>query len=369
MNTAIDPSKESLMPTEKVNEQTSELNTKQDEAWQRTGFARRGRAWYTGMASGVSPACRVMLLALADSANDRAEINWTTEAQIHVSGLPRRTALRALKTLRSQGLISTERKADAGKSVRARFKTIMMHQWDFNMDDTLQLRRLELSWLIGRMAFLAPRDLLVYVAFNSLCCDWYHGYSTLTNEFIAEESGVDLRRIKGRDGALSRLVDAGLLKRVGKGNSRVLTSFSMPDDAKTEVKNLRAMWKSTKTRGAAGKAKGGCQNGTNWVSKWHLLGVNLALTGCQNGTRTHFLTPFITHILNSDPARQGERTPEVPEPRQLGLRAFGVVEGGQTKPIALPAPQAETPVCLHEEGEAEPLETYSELESKAPLRR
>ena len=98
------------------------------------------------------------------------------------------------------------------------------------------------------------------------------------------------------------------------------------------------------------------------MSKWRTLGVNLAVTRCQNGGRTHFLTHFITQILNSDPARQGERAVKAPEPKQLGLQVYGVIDGGQTKPIALPAPQAETPDCLQDEWDAAP----SELESPRP---
>ena len=64
-------------------------------SWQRSGFARRGRAWHTGIELGLTAAQRVMLMALSDAADKHDEINWTTEAQIHVSGLPRRTAERA----------------------------------------------------------------------------------------------------------------------------------------------------------------------------------------------------------------------------------------------------------------------------------
>ena len=127
----------------------------------------------------------------------------------------------------------------------------------------------------GRMAFLAPRDLLVFVAFNSLCCDWNHGDATVTNEFLAEQSGVDIRRIKGRGGALSRLVDAGLLKRVGGTTGRALIAFAMPDDPKAEVKNLRAMWNPPRPRVVAGNPRG--------VSKWRTLGVKMADTRCQFG--------------------------------------------------------------------------------------
>ena len=221
-------------------------NSEAQGDWQQTGYAHRAWAWNVGLEGNLTPAQRVMLLALADASDNDGTLKWSTAAQLHVSGLPKRTALDARQVLVDRELIAREPPI-TGLSRRQRFVTRLNIADDDHTDPAskLQCARIELAWLRARESKLAPRDALVFIAINSFCVDWRSGEGTATNDKIAAASGVAVRRLQCEGGALDSLERAGLLRRSGPSKGRRLRVFDMPKNAAGLARQLRANWKST----------------------------------------------------------------------------------------------------------------------------
>ncbi len=188
-----------------------------------------------------------MLLALADACDSDSTLTWSTAAQLHVSGLPKQTGLDARRAVVAQGLIEREPISISGRTRRQRFVT-RLNIADKDQAEPvskLQSARAELAWLRARQAKLVARDALVFIAINSFCVDWRTGEGTATNEHIAEVSGVAVRRLQCKGGALDGLERAGLLRRSGPTRGRRLRVFEMPKNPAGLARQLRADWKSS----------------------------------------------------------------------------------------------------------------------------
>ena len=274
-----------------------------DNAYQATGFARRARAWVGGLAvDGLSPAARVALMALADAADQTGEISWSKAATVHVTGLPERTAHRAIRALTEHCLIYPGERI-TGPKARYRANTTRLLDWETQLNDHRQSVRLELAWLLGRMPGLSARDRLVYIALNAFCVDWDTGETRVTDAFIAKQSGVSVRHLQGKNGALNRLAEAGLIARSGNTHHRQLWSFAMPEDPDTDAKLMRSLWKQTRML-PDDMAVVTCRNGSNWLTMWQHLADDMAVVTCRNGSRTLFLDSFLPSIqkINSERA-------------------------------------------------------------------
>ena len=213
--------------------------------WHATGYARRLWAWNAGLADKLTPPQRILLLALADAADNRGTLRWSVEGVIHVSGLASRTARRALDALQTAGYISRAPLQMTGKSRRQRFETTLCIKGRMEPVARAQSERIELAWLTGRASKLSPRDVLVFVAISSFCCDWKSGVSNVTDVALAQCSGVCVRGIKASGGALDHLTKAGLLRRSGTNRRRWIRVFALPKNVEAEARKLRKLHKST----------------------------------------------------------------------------------------------------------------------------